>query len=270
MSSSLLGHQLYGDPVSPERPVVLLLNGGMMTHPSWAALVEPLTRRYSVLGCDFRGQLLSPGSSHPRIEDNVDDVVALLDHLDLGRVHVLGASFGGMVSLPLTARHPDRVESLAIVTSVHRTPPGMREGSREVQRLVRGILDGDAPDAFNAHMLDDLYSDDYRAQNEAEIRQRQERTAALPTPWFEGLFGILQAIEDFDLSPYLEAIRCPTWVAHASNDIVMPTEQVLAFAKALPGSELAIHPTSGHALVLEDPEWLVRHYLDFLERRSPS
>lgn len=42
----------------------------------------------------------------------VDDVVAVLDALQLERVHVVGYSMGGMTALALVARHPERVRDV--------------------------------------------------------------------------------------------------------------------------------------------------------------
>ena len=62
--STVLAHRLEG-----EGPPVVLLNGGMMTFPSWEAIAAPLRARYRLLRFDFRGQLLSPPTSPatPRI-----------------------------------------------------------------------------------------------------------------------------------------------------------------------------------------------------------
>jgi pimeloyl-ACP methyl ester carboxylesterase len=44
-----------------------------------------------------------------------DDAVALLDHLGVGRAHVVGHSLGGSIALELAARHPARVSSLVLL-----------------------------------------------------------------------------------------------------------------------------------------------------------
>ena len=43
------------------------------------------------------------------------DIVALLDHLDVDRAHVIGHSEGAMIALVLAASYPDRVRSLALL-----------------------------------------------------------------------------------------------------------------------------------------------------------
>lgn len=261
-----LGHRLDGE----RGEVVLTLNGGMMTYGSWAPVSDHLGDEYRLLGCDFRGQLRSPGAAHPNIADNVGDVVALLDALGLEKVHVLGTSFGAEVGLVLAAEHPQRVRSLAAVTAVDRTPPGMAENSHRLQVLARRTAEGEASQALHDALVEDIYSASYRAAHRATLAERGAHTAALPKAWYEGLTGILTAVADFDLTPYLQRIVCPTLVVHAAQDRVMPLARVRALADGIRNAEWRRHPTSGHALVVEDPAWLGRLYGRFLADLTPT
>lgn len=262
MNLDLLTHRLSGTGDQ----AVLTLNGGMMTHAAWQPVVASLEGSYQVLGCDLRGQLQTPGAGHSRLEDHLPDLIALLDSLDLHRVHVLGTSFGGEIGVLLAARHPERVLSLAAVTAVDRTPTPLAENVRDMKVLTRQAADGGDTEAFHDALIRDVYSPTYLAAHAEELRQRRRRP--LPRAWFRGLLAILTSVEDFDLRPELGAVRCPTLVVHAARDTVMPLDRVRALADGVAGAELRIHPTSGHALVLEDPEWLARVYGEFLDSRD--
>ncbi len=263
MSEGVLSHRLHG-----HGEVVLLLNGGMMTHPAWTPVTDALTDTYRVLGCDFRGQLQSPGEGHRRLIDNVADLTALLDALELDRVHVLGTSFGGEVALLLAALHPRRVRTLAVVTAVDRAPEGMGASSRELAELARRVLEGADPDVFYDALQAGVYSPAYQQAHAEELAARRRQSCRLPEPWYRGLLGILESIEDFDLSPWLGRVACPTLVVHAALDTIMPEARVRALAEAISGAELRVHPCSGHGLVAEDPGWLAATYRDFLARRA--
>ena len=270
MKSELLHHHFEGDAGHDGDEVVLLLNGGMMTFAAWGPVTVALRDTYRVLGCDFRGQLFSPGDSHPRLEDHADDVIALLDDLGLDTVHVLGTSFGGEVALILAARRPERIDTLAAVTAVDRAPTTLGDDSRELQELARRVLNGEDQGIFYDRLVRNIYSPAYLCEHAEELAARRSQTAALPESWYRGLLGILQSVEDFDLTSELPRIVCPTLVIHAAADTVMPAARVEALAAAIDGAELAVHPESGHALVAEDPDWLVKTYRNFLTRRAHS
>lgn len=252
---------------------MLLLNGGFMTFAAWEPCVAVLAERYRVLRCDFRGQLRTPGPAHRDLGPNVDDVVALLDHLnaggDLDRVHVLGTSFGGAVGLLLAARRPERVASLVAVTVSDHATEAMSEGARDLRRVVADLLAGGDRGAFHDALVEDVYSAGYLAENRDTLAERRRQIAALPDVWFAAVDDLLAAVETYDLRPDLGKIRCPTLVVVAGDDRVMPPERgravFQAIARAVPDAELVEHPTSGHALVAEDPEWLARRTLAFLD-----
>jgi 3-oxoadipate enol-lactonase len=68
----------------------------------WDPQTAALTSRFRVLRYDARGHGRSPVPPGPcTIDDLVDDVVALLDRLGVGRVHVVGLSLGGMTAMRL-------------------------------------------------------------------------------------------------------------------------------------------------------------------------
>ena len=193
------------------------------------------------------------------------------------RVHVLGTSFGGLVGLVLAARWPERVASLVAVTVADHATEAMDAGTREMRRVIAALL-GDGPGeppegsadrgVFHDRLVPDVYSAAYVAANAALLAERRRQVAALPDDWFRSADGILAALEGFDLRPELGAIRCPTLVVVAGDDRVTVPERGWAVARAIPGAAVAEHPTSGHVLVHEAPEWLVEQATEFWGERA--
>jgi acyl-CoA synthetase (AMP-forming)/AMP-acid ligase II/pimeloyl-ACP methyl ester carboxylesterase len=98
------------------RPLVLL-HGTLSTAGQLGPLAGLLADRCgaTVHALDRRGsgtgRLAVPHPLH--IAVHVSDIVAYLDARGIGRVHLVGVSFGGVVALETAARHPDRVASVA-------------------------------------------------------------------------------------------------------------------------------------------------------------
>lgn len=263
-ASDVLTHRIEGAGA----PVVLL-NGGMMTFPSWEAVAAPLRARHRLLRFDFRGQLLSPPATADEVPSDLAghaaDVEELLDRLEWPSAHLIGASFGAEVALELAASRPERVRSLVVITAMDRETPQFRRGSDEMRAVLARRLQGGDRALFYDLLVEGVYSAGYRRAEAATLAARRAQTDQLPLAWFEGVDRLLAALEGFDLTSRLERVRCPALALLAADDRIMDEERARALAAAI-RAEVAVHPTSGHALVVEDPDWVAAACLAFLER----
>jgi 3-oxoadipate enol-lactonase len=101
--------------VTGSGPPVVLLHSGFVDLRMWSAQVPALAQRFTVVGYDMRGYGRSPAFDGPY--SPVDDLRALLDHLRLDRVALLGLSRGGRIALDFTLTHPERVTALVLAAS---------------------------------------------------------------------------------------------------------------------------------------------------------
>ena len=130
------------------RPAVILLQGLGMASNAWPAeLVDALVetglqvvlpdnrdagksprvtgvrvRDVEVLGAVARTLARRKVSAAYDLDDMADDVAALADGLGIGRFHVAGFSMGGMIAQTLALRHPERILSLASLSSATGNP----------------------------------------------------------------------------------------------------------------------------------------------------
>lgn len=266
--TAALAHRLEG-----EGPPVVLLNGGMMTFPSWEVIAARLRTHYRVVRFDFRGQLLSPPAAADGIPADLaghaEDLAALLDRVGWKSAHLVGASFGAEVALEFAAGRPERARSLVVITAMDRETPAFRRGSDEMRALLaRRAANSDATEFYDL-LVEGVYSAAYRHAEAAALAARRTQTGLLPEAWFAGVDQLLAALEGFDLTSALGRIRCPALALLAADDRIMDSERSRALAAAL-GAEIAVHPTSGHALVVEDPDWVANACLAFLGRLEPE
>jgi len=243
---------------------LLLINGGMMSFPAWEPIAAPLRERYEVLRYDLRGQLFSPGTPHPSLDGHVDDALALLDEEGWPSAHVVAASYGAMVAIELAARAPERVRSLVLLVIMDRATPEFRADSEVMREVLAEVIAGGERGRFYDTLVEGVYSPEYRKREAATLAARRAVIDQMPVEWFRGVVGLLEAVESFDVSEAAAAIRCPTLVLDAANDRVMSAVRSHALARAI-GARHEIHPTSGHAIVAEDPAWVADRTLAFLE-----
>jgi len=249
-------------------PPLLLLNGIAMSAPSWRPVAEPLAESFTVIRCDLRGQLLSPGSPPADIAEHVVDVAEVLDHLGLDSAHVLATSFGGAVGALFAAHQPDRVRSLLSIASSDGFIDVMAtEVVRWREATVRS-LEGPDRGVLSDILEPVVYSPAYIEAHREERVLRRKQIAALPTAWFEGLVGLLDSAESFSLRSELGAISCPTLVVAAELDGFIPLERCRGLAEAIPGAEFRVIKGAGHAVVVEQPENIVDLAFEFFGTAS--
>lgn len=257
-----LAHRIEGDG-----PPVVLLNGGLMSSSAWEPIAAPLARTHRVLRFDFRGQLQSPGPPPPTLAGHAADVETLLDGVGWESAHLVGTSFGAQVAIELAARTPGRARSLLLATAMDRATPEFRRQTAATREALLRVLAGGDPGSFYDHVAAGSYSDAYRRREADALATRRLQVSSLPRAWFEGALALIDAVDDFDQVSRLGSIRAPALVVLTRGDRLMDPVRSRALAAAL-DADVVEHPTSGHALVIEDSRWLARVCLDFLARQG--
>ncbi len=262
-SLTVNGTEIYYEIRGEGEPVVFL-NGVMMTTQSWGLQTKELARRYRCVLHDLRGQLKSAKPEGPyTMELHADDLAALLDALDLERVHLVGTSYGGEVGLIFAAAHPRRVRSLAVISTVGR-----------VSNLLRRKVDLWAETALrDPQKLYDLaapfnFSNRFLEQNPGVVGLGRARLAEAPAEFFPAFARLVEAFRGLDVSDRLADIRCPTLVMCGEEDALKPVAESRFIARRIPGAEMLIVPGAGHALVIEKPGEVNTALLGFLARHG--
>ncbi len=136
------GVRIFCTAIGQGEPLVLS-HGSTHTWESWQDLgyVDALKDRFRLVLIDSRGHGAS-GKPHRAaaytMRQQVDDVVAVLDDLGIGRFHFWGYSLGAQVGFHLAARVPDRVRSF-VAYGGHPYPPspGDRAFIDEINATLR-------------------------------------------------------------------------------------------------------------------------------------
>lgn len=92
-------------------PVILVHGYAANIAMNWGAVMPGLSQSYRVIALDNRGhgQSDKPATPDQYGINFVDDVIALMDHLNIKKAHVVGYSMGGFITDKLLVTHPDRL-----------------------------------------------------------------------------------------------------------------------------------------------------------------
>lgn len=122
---------------------VVLIHGVGMNHSVWAPQIDALTQHYQVVAYDMLGHggsgLPTPV---PTLGEYAAQLEALLDALQIQRVHVVGHSMGALVALEFALTHPERTLSVAALNAVYNRTPHQRAAV-----MSRAAMLGDTPRA---------------------------------------------------------------------------------------------------------------------------
>ena len=237
---------LYYEFHGPEDGEPLILNNGVfMNTGSWAFQLADLAKRYRVLAYDMRGQ---GQSEHPEgeysLELHAEDLVALMNLLEIPRAHMVGTSYGGELNLVMGIRHPQRCQTLVIITSVSHSE-AMLAGM--IGRWRIGAKLGDGPTFFRL-IYTDTYSEGFLTERPEMVPAAEQRYASLDLP---AAVRLLDSFDRFDVRAELGRIQVPTCIASAELDLLKPRRYGEMMHKGIKGSEFHLIPGAGHVAVLE-------------------
>ena len=238
---------------------ILLLHGNAESGEVWYGWMPTLAAKMRVVRPDMRGF----GRSTPMPRDYAwspdriaDDYVALMDHLEVERFHVVGAKVGGTMALRFAARHPSRVQTLTVLGSPTR---GADSASRYVS-WVKDIEKDGVESWARATMSGRLGADFPREGYEWWIRLMGR------TPLSTQL-GFIGAVPSVDVTPDLPNIRCPTLVITTQDNPLYPVEKIRAWQSRIPHSELLVIPSHSYHVAATAAEQCARATLEFIERK---
>jgi pimeloyl-ACP methyl ester carboxylesterase len=215
---------------------VLLIHGNGLSISFFKGQIGTLSRHHHVIAMDSRGQGKSElGTAALTYEGMAEDVNALLEHLKLDHVKVLGQSDGGIIGLLLAIHHPDKVSMLAVMGANLE------------------------PDAAYSWAVDGIVR--LRNRITAELAHSDDPRPLQLQLQFLDLLGNQPHIPLADL----KNIEIPTLVMAADRDVIRD-EHTLSIFHAIPKSQLAIFPGATHVIAAQDPARFNRTVLDFFDK----
>ena len=243
---------------------VVLINGLGAVRGSWFLQVEALSTNYRVYTYDNRDVGETGAGTSPRrygLDQLARDAAGLIDALEIGPVHVIGASMGGAIAEEIALQRPDLVRTLQIVCSWAQTDAWLDELIRQWDVMFAEL--GPLTWARNSWLwvfTHRWYSDPDR------LAGLIADASAYPYPQTSDMFHRqCEAVIAFDVLDRLGTISAPTQVIAGAEDLLTPTRFSHEIAAAIPGAKLTQFPNVGHGMFWETPEAFNATLTEFIE-----
>jgi 3-oxoadipate enol-lactonase len=237
-------------------PVVMMSNSLMSNYSMWDCTV-PAFSKYRVLRYDTRGHGGSEVTPAPySISVLGEDAAALIQALNVGPVHFMGLSMGGMIAQYLGAHHPQLIRSLCLCDTASEMPPRTMWAERlaiaQSKGLV-GLVDGTIQRWFNPGFIES------QPQEIAKVKAMILGTSV------EGYTGCASAVRDMAQSTMLLKIKAPTLIVTGRQDPACTIDQALVLHKLIENSKYVILENAAHLANIEQPESFNKIVSEFID-----
>jgi pimeloyl-ACP methyl ester carboxylesterase len=281
-----IAYQCHGEI---ENPTVLMIHGLSSPLSAWPiSLVKGIVRQgFHVVLLDNRDMGKSSIIADPKIpnllwtaikmkfgfsakvpyqlEDMMNDALALLDHLNINKVHVVGASMGGMIAQLIAIHHPDRLHTLTSImstTGTKRLPPIPEEVNKQLALKPKSKSFDDRL-AYHMNKWRVIGSPDFPASEEYltdYVGGLLERGITAKGT-IRQLLAIMTASNRESL---LMSVKVPTLVLHGDKDVLVNVEGGKATAQCIPDAHLKIYSGMGHDFPLELVPEMIKDIVQFI------
>ncbi|GMN03518.1 alpha/beta fold hydrolase [Erythrobacter sp. MTPC3] len=186
------------------------------------------------------------------LADMAADGAGLLDALEIGRAHVVGASMGGMIAQLMAINHADKLLSMTSIMSTTGHPKLPTADKQAMDALIAPIKSMEEEDliAHGINIQQSIGSPGFPA--DPERRRERVKTAVRRSVYPAGLPRQLAAIiDDGDRRERLKSVTTPTLVLHGEDDPLVKLEGGKDTAAHISGAKLVTMPGWGHDLPIE-------------------
>lgn len=257
-----LAWQAHGDGV----PVVMLPPAAT-AGDIWRTYQVPalVGAGYKAITVNHRGTAPSPVPPGPYLLSQlVADVVALVDFLDCGPVHLVGASLGAFVAQEVALTRPDLVRAAVLIGTRARTDGFRRRLARALAAQTRNT--GAASELELLMHLVQLFgpgtlADEPKMSDWLELQRRFPIKGPGPAAQYEAsVIG--------DRRAALGGLTRPCLVMAFSADLITPPAACLEVHRAIPSATYVEFEGLGHFGFLENPDAVNPAIVDFLDKSS--
>ncbi len=275
------GVDIFFEAFGEGEPVVIVHGGPGLDHSYLKRPLQALSNDFHLYFYDQRCVGQSGGDPVPRsvsIDAFVRDLEALRNGLGLEKFHLVGHSWGALLSMVYATKHQDKLLSLVLLNPIPATYKGMmhvdavvrarhEQSDREVLEQLstsEEFFEGDRDTVNN--FLNHWFSA-YLAPGTSRDFLHFDVTERTAKNWSRVNALMVRSLGRFDFRSDISYIDVPTLLVQGEGDVI-PTEYIAQIHTNIPAAEHALISDSGHFPFLETPEVLLPMLRSFLSKHS--
>ena len=257
----------------PDKGTVLVLHGGPGCTLDYLLPLADLVQfgyrvvLYEQIGC---GKSERPKSAKFYTQSRaVDEVEGVRKALRLGKVHLVGQSYGGALALDVALKYPKSLRSLVVSSGFANYSLFEEEYARLLSEMPKSIRD--TIEKYKAR--GDLKNPQYLAALDVVDHKHFCRLRIWPYDYSYMMEHFVDQehgrLNGWDITDRLPEIRLPCLITLGEHDVVTP-KCVRAVHRGIRGSKLVMFGECSHAAIWEDRVRFIEVVRDFLDGVCPS
>lgn len=275
--------RLFFQKFGAGKPIIVLHGGPGLDQSYLLPQMLELAKDHELIFYDQRGSgkslETSLDSQHINIDKFSQDLEQLSRTLGLEQFILIGHSWGGLLAMDYTIKHPNRVSHLILISSAPADYKGQLAFAGEFDKRTKSIKEKIKPlfHYEDFEKLDDMeISSLYRmlfAVYFNNFRDSRHLTLEMSKEPAQSGFKVMEEMSktcwinpSTDLFPYLKTLNVPTLVIHGKQDIV-PWHTAQEIKEAIPDAKIFYLENCGHFPYIEKPQQFFSAIRRFLANR---
>ena len=244
--------------ISGSGPAIIFVHGIGARKSSWDKVIVHLKDDFTCIRYDLRGHGDSPKGNFPySLEILVEDIEALRLKLNLGKIHIVGHSLGGMIGPKYAISFPENILSVSLLsTAAFRT----KDDQSKVIAIVESMKQKGIEPILNT-LTHRWFTNQFIEEHYELVKFRLQQVLETDPEVFLEVFRIYAETE---MSPWLSQINQPCLVLTGENDGGCNPRLNKLIAESLSHSELCIIDKLKHSILIEAPDLVGKRVRDFL------
>lgn len=238
-------------------PTLMMSNSLGCTMAMWEPQMPALTKLFRVIRYDRRGHGKSGMNGPTSMERYGKDVLAILDDLNIDKVHWCGLSMGGMVGQWLGANAPERFNKIILANTSCYYPDPTNWHNR-----IKAVREGGLKTVADA-VIGGWLTADFREREPETTAKMKAMLIASPV---EGYLAACEALSTLDQRALLPKIKSPTLVIAGRQDNATPVAAGELIRSNIPGASMTLLDAA-HISNVEQPYAFTDAVVGFLTQR---